>query len=141
MSLQDESATNWKALYAELAKSLDFTFHQHEKRTHSRLVVPAEIELSVQIASEEYQVVDISPGGISFLSNHPFSGGDEVSIVYGTKFKLASDIVYCRAEKVESRGEEDMYRVGARFLKEDEGYRIMVMVLEFYSSQLGVQSD
>ena len=141
MSLQEESATNWKALYLELVKSLEFTLHQNEKRAHSRLVIPHEIELAVQIASEEYKVIDISPGGISFTSDHPFSGGDEVSIVYGTKFKLASDIVYCRVEKVESSGEEDRYRVGARFLKEGEGYRIMVMVLEFYSTQLGVQSD
>lgn len=140
MSLTEESRTDWKTLYLELVKTLEFTFHQHEKREHSRLIVPLEIELSVQIASEEYPVVDISPGGISFASNHPFSGGDEVSIVYGTKFKLASDIVYCRVEQIDSSGEEESFRVGARFLKEDEGYRVMVMVLEFYSMQLGVQS-
>ncbi len=128
--------TDWKTLYFELVEALHLTTQEHDKRKHSRLTIPEAVELSVQIQGGGHRVIDISPGGISFVSQTPFSGGSEVSIVYGDTFQIQSNIVYCRVEELEPSEGEEPYRVGARFVAEDDGFRIMVLVLEFYSARL-----
>lgn len=127
---------DWESLYIELVEALNLSTEAHDKRKFPRLIMPEGVELSVQIQGNNHRVVDISPGGISFISHMPYSGGREVSIVYSDTFEISSDIVYCRAEKLEPSEGEESYRIGANFVVEDEGFRIMVLVLEFYSARL-----
>lgn len=126
----------WENLYNELVETLQLLTQAHDKRKHPRLIMPEDVELSIQIQGNNHRVVDISPGGISFLSYTPYSGGREVSIVYSDTFEISSDIVYCRVEQLEPSDGEKFYRIGANFVVEDEGFRIMVLVLEFYSDML-----
>lgn len=127
---------DWENLYNELVEALQLPTQAHDKRKYPRLIMPEDVELSVQIQGNSHRVVDISPGGISFLSHTPFSGGREVSIVYSDAFEISSDIVYCRVEQLEPSEGEESYRIGANFVVDDEGFRIMVLVLEFYSARL-----
>ncbi|MCZ6626697.1 MAG: PilZ domain-containing protein [SAR324 cluster bacterium] len=127
---------DWKNLYYELVESLRLSTQADEKRKHPRLIIPEGVELSVRIQGDNHRLVDISPGGISFFSHTPFSGGREVSIVYSESFQILSEIVYCRVDQLEPAEGENNYRIGARFVVDDDGFRIMVLVLEFYSSKL-----
>lgn len=132
-----KSTTDWRKLYTDLVKSLALETETQDKRKHARLLVPDEIDLVIEIGAESYEVIDISPGGISFFTDRPSSGGEEVTISYDNTFKLISNIVYCSVDSADVPEYEDGHRVGARFIEEDEGYRIMVMVLEFYEGKLG----
>lgn len=136
MANRNDSQTNWGDLYRELMQSLALTPEEHEKRKYPRILLPAGIELFVEIGKERYKVLDISPGGISLVSQNPLSGSSEVNIVYDDSFKLISKIIYSRVDATMGANVEGGYRVGAKFLEEDEGYRIMVMVLQYYGSRL-----
>ncbi len=133
----NDSTTDWRKLYTDLVQSLALETETHDKRKHARLLVPDEIDLVIEIGAESYEVIDISPGGISFFSDRPSLGGEEVTISYDNSFKLSSDVVYCSVDSADVPEYEEGYRVGARFMEENEGYRIMVMVLEFYEGKLG----
>ena len=67
-------------------------------------------------------MLDISPGGISLVSKNPLSGRSEVNIIYDQLFKISSEIIYSRVDPTEDFGGGKNYRIGARFLKEDEGF-------------------
>ncbi len=136
MANRNDSRTNWGDLYRELMQSLALTPEEHEKRKYPRILLPPGIELFVEIGKERYKVLDIPPGGISLVSQNPLSGSSEVNIVYDDTFKLISKIVYSRVDPTMGANAEGGYRVGAKFLEEDEGYRIMVMVLQYYGSRL-----
>ena len=102
---------DWESLYIGLVEALNLSTEAHDKRRFPRLIMPKGVELSVQIQGNNHHVVDISPGGISFLSHIPFSGGREVSIVYSDTFEISSDIIYCRVEQLEpSEGGEAVPR-------------------------------
>lgn len=128
--------TDWESLYIELVEALQLPTEAHDKRKHPRLTIPEEVELSVHIEDNNHRVVDISPGGISFLSHVPFSGGREVSVVYDDTFEILSNIVYCRVEKLDTADGGESYQIGAKFVVNNDGFRIMVLVLEFYSARL-----
>ena len=136
MAEDSKSTADWRKLYTDLVKSLALETESHDKRKHARLLVPDEIDLVIEIGAESHEVIDISPGGISFFTDRPNSGGEEVTISYDNTFKLNSDVVYCSVEGADVPEYEEGHRVGARFLEEDEGYRIMVMMLEFYEGKL-----
>lgn len=136
MGKNADTQTNWKNSYFELIQSLALKTEDHDKRKHPRVLVPPGIELYIEIGDERLRVLDISPGGISLVSKHPLSGSSEVNIIYDKLFKITSEIIYSRVDPTEDFGEGENYRIGARFLKEDEGFRIMVMVLQYYGSKL-----
>lgn len=136
MGNQSDTQKNWKNSYFELIRFLALKTEDHEKRKHPRVLVPPGIELFIEIEGESLRVLDISPGGISLVSKNPRTGSSEVSIIYDQLFKISSEIVYSRADPTEDFGEGENYRIGARFLKEDEGFRIMVMVLQYYGNKL-----
>lgn len=141
MGNQSDTKKNWRNSYFELIRSLTLKIEDHDKRKHPRVLVPPEIDLYIEIGDESLRVLDISPGGISFLSKNPLSGISEVNIIYDKLFKINSEIIYRRVEPTVDFGEGENYRIGARFLKEDEGFRIMVMVLQYYGSKLIKSSD
>ena len=133
--------TDWEKLYIELVEALQLSTEAHDKRKHPRLIIPEKVELSVHIEDNNHRVVDISPGGISFLSHMPLSGGREVSIVYDNTFEILSNIVYCRVEELEPPEGGESFRIGAEFVADNDGFRIMVLVLEFYSARLNKGSE
>ena len=138
MGNKADTQTNWKNSYFELIQNLALKTEDHDKRKHPRVLVPPGIELNIEIGDEKLRVLDISPGGISLVSKHSLSGSSEVNIIYDKLFKITSEIIYSRVEPTDDFGEGEIYRIGARFLKEDEGFRIMVMVLQYYGSKLNI---
>lgn len=120
----------------ELIQSLALKTEDHDKRKHPRVLIPPGIDLQIEIEDEKLRVFDISPGGISLVSKKQLTGSSEVNIIYDKLFKISSEIIYSRVEPAGDSGEEKRFRIGARFLREDEGYRIMVMVLQYYGSKL-----
>jgi len=136
MGKPSDTRTNWKNSYYELIQFFELKTEDHDKRKHPRILVPPGIELSIEIEGESLRVLDISPGGISLVSKRPLSGSSEVNIIYDKLFKISSEIVYSRVEPTENFSEGEVFRIGARFLKEDEGFRILVMVLQYYGSKL-----
>lgn len=136
MGNQSDTRNNWRNSYYELIQMLALKTEDHDKRKHPRVLVPLEIDLNIEIGDESFRVLDISPGGISLVSNNPLAGRSEINIIYDKLFKISSEIIYSRVDPTEDFGEGEHYRIGARFLKEDEGFRIMVMVLQYYGSKL-----
>ncbi|MEE8433870.1 MAG: PilZ domain-containing protein, partial [bacterium] len=126
MGNKSDTQKNWRNSYFELIQFLELKTEDHDKRKHPRILVPPGIELYVEIGSESLRVLDISPGGISLVSKKPLSGSSEVNIIYDKLFKISSEIIYSRVDPTEDFGEGEHYRIGARFLKEDEGFRILV---------------
>ena len=136
MGNQIDKQINWRESYLKLMESLSLKTEDHDKRKHSRVLLPHEIDLFIEIENGSYKVLDISPGGICFISQYSLSGQSEVNIVYDKIFKLISEIIYSQVYPTINTGESKGYRIGAKFLREDEGYRIMVMVLQFYGNRL-----
>ena len=130
MGNQNYKQINWREDYLKLMESLALKTEDKDKRKHPRVLLPPEIELFIEIGNESYKVLDISPGGICLVSQYTLSGRSEVNIVYDKEFKLNSEIIYSHVDATINIGEYEGYRIGAKFLREDEGYRIMVMVLQ-----------
>ena len=136
MGNQIDKQINWREDYLKLMGSLALKTEDHDKRKHPRVLLPPEIELFIEIGNESYNVLDISPGGICLVSQYSLSGQSEVNIVYDKEFKLNSEIIYSQMDRTINTDGSEGYRIGAKFLREDEGYRIMVMVLQVYGIRL-----
>ncbi|MCZ6728257.1 MAG: PilZ domain-containing protein [SAR324 cluster bacterium] len=135
------TSTDWKSEYESLMKSCGFRdpgFLESKNRKHSRLAFKTGTTVSIHMEPEFCQIVNISVGGISFYSDISLPSGHTISITLGESLSLNLRVDSCHIEELEPvlMVTSHRYLVGAEFISESDGYRVMSEVLKSNSESL-----
>ena len=139
MHLPEESLSIWRSHYEELVDSLCLPLAEREHRKFPRLEMLAGADISLRAGGEISRVQDISAGGMAFYTKGPVPEGNEMLLTMENAFNVFSEVVYCRPEEEAGNDLLDRYRVGARFLREEDGYKFAVLAMETYHDKLARQ--
>ena len=134
-------AADWKSEYETLMK--DRGFHEEhaedeKNRRHARLAFKTGTTIAVQMEPVACQIINISVGGLSFYSDIPLPGGQSITINLNDELSLYLRVDSCHMEEIEPvlMVTTHKYIVGARFIDEDDGYRVMSEVLKSHGNSL-----
>jgi hypothetical protein len=125
---------NWKADYEAQMSKRGFSSHkigQGESRQHPRLAFRTGTTISVQTEPIHCQIVNISVGGISFYSDVQLPEGQAITITLegGLSLTLRVDSFHVEELPPVLMVTSHKYLIGARFLNEQDGYRVVAEVL------------
>lgn len=132
---------DWKSEYISLMKNRGFHKHEdhdEEHRKHARLAFKTGTTISVHFEPVFCQIVNISVGGISFYSDIPLPSGQTINIIVGENLSLHLSVDSCHIEELEPvlMVTNHRYLVGAQFINEEDGYRVMSEVLKSHGESL-----
>ena len=133
---QQHPLSEWKNHYQDLVTSLDLQSPENKGRKHPRLTMDSGAEISLRTGREISHVRDISPGGMAFYSKIPFMVGSEMVITLENAFNVLSKVVYCNSREDSGEKIARGYRIGTKFLREEDGYRIAVLAMEAHNHKL-----
>ncbi len=136
MRIPEESFSIWKGHYEELVDSLRLPLAPREHRKFPRLEMLQGADISLSRGGENSRVQDISAGGMAFYATRPVPDGNEVLLTMENAFNVFSEVVYCRPDEEAGNGIMDRFRVGTRFLREEDGYKFAVLAMETYHDKL-----
>jgi hypothetical protein len=132
---------DWKSTYESLMKNRGF--HEQfdsdgENRKHARLAFKTGTTIAVQMEPVACQIINISVGGISFYSDIPLPSGQSITINLNNELSLFLRVDSCHMEELEPilMVSTHKYVVGAMFLTEEDGYRVMAEVLKSHGASL-----
>lgn len=106
----------------------------NQLRNNPRYSVPKGV-VSVKI-EPQFELVDVSVGGLAFISNMPFSPGNEVQIALANA-AVHLQIINCVMEPFELDTPDIHYRINGRFLRQQVGMEILGIYKEL--NQLDIQ--
>lgn len=134
-------AANWKSEYEALMRDLGFLgedAEDAENRQHGRLAFKTGTTIAVQMEPVACQIINISVGGLSFYSDIPLPGGQSITINLNDELSLYLRVDSCHTEEVEPvmMVSTHKYIVGAKFIDEVDGYRVMSEVLKSHGHSL-----
>jgi len=129
-----EGKKDWKGDYEKLMKQCGFTVQiggKADNRRHPRLAFRTGTSISVETDATPCQIVNISVGGISFYADVQFPDGQPVTISLegGLTQTLQVDSFHVEELPPVMLVTPHKYIIGARFLSEEDGYRMMAEVL------------
>lgn len=135
---QDE---NLKLEYEALMRDRGFrgeVSDDPENRRHARLAFKTGTTIAVQLEPVSCQIINISVGGLSFYSDIPLPGGESITINLNDELSLYLRVDSCHMEEIEPvlMVTNHKYIVGARFIDEMDGYRVMSEVLRTHGHSL-----
>ncbi len=131
---KSESARDWEGDYRALMKSHGFSHREigeGENRQHPRLGFRSGTTITIQTAPIPCQVVNISVGGISFYADVKLPDGHAITITFQDGFSLTLQVDSFHVEEIPPvlMVTSHNFLIGARFLNEEDGYRVMAEVL------------
>lgn len=125
----------WKAKYKQLMTQLGFAVQDEEfdkKRKHPRFRFNTpEKTILIQIKNLSCALNDISAGGLSFFSNLKFEVSRNLFLDFDRKFNVTAHVVRVTFEAGSSSDYEKCYVHGAKFGNDEDGYKCIVLVLEY----------
>ncbi|MCH7476565.1 MAG: PilZ domain-containing protein [SAR324 cluster bacterium] len=125
----------WKAKYKQLMAQLGFAVQDEEfdkKRKHPRFKFNTpEKTILIQIKNLPCALNDISVGGLSFFSNLKFDINRNLLLEFDRKFDVKAHIIRVTLEAESSSDYEKCYFHGAKFFNDEDGYKCIVLVLEY----------
>lgn len=132
---------DWKSTYESLMKTRGFHEQFHgdgENRKHARLAFKTGTMIAVQMEPVACQIINISVGGISFYSDIPLPNDQTITINLNNELSLYLRVDSCHMEEQEPimMVSTHKYVVGAMFLTEEDGYRVMAEVLKSHGQSL-----
>ena len=83
----------------------------------------------LQVDGIDCSLNDISIGGISFLATHNFNIGRRLNMDFEGNFNVDANVVRVVAQDRDEELAQKIYMHGCQFLREVEGYRCTVLVL------------
>lgn len=125
---------DWRAEYLAEMKRKGFSggkAGEDENRSHPRLGFRTGASMTIQAAPIPCQIVNVSVGGISFYSNVRLPEGQAVTITMENGFSLTLRVDSYHVEEVPPvlMVTSHKFLIGARFLSEEDGYRVVTEVL------------
>lgn len=135
MSENFVSKTDWKTKYGELLQNIGFDSQASEPaRKHPRIpVAPPDNFFLVQVGSIPGVLNDISAGGVSFLSKVSMTSGRLVNLTFDHKFRGRIKVVSSSREGTDISANTALFRTGAQFVADEDGYRCTVQTLRYLS--------
>lgn len=130
-----EAKKDWKTDYEKQMQQCGFASHlpgKADNRRHPRLAFrTGGTTIAVETDATPCQIVNISVGGISFYSDVQFPEGQPVTITLegGITQTLQVDSFHVEELPPVMLVTPHKYIIGARFLSEADGYRMMAEVL------------
>ena len=133
--------SDWKTEYQNLMQDLGFAgnaLENAENRRHARLAFKTGTTIAVELEPVACQIINISVGGISFYSDIPLPDGHSITINLNDELSLYLRVDSCHMEEIQPVLMVTMHKyiVGAKFMDESDGYRIMSEVLRTHGSSL-----
>ena len=120
--------------YNELLKQLgieDGDSLGHKNRVHRRFNFdPSENSILLQTGDEMSALVDVSVGGLSFISRHEYEPGMMVGLNFNDRYFVNVEIVFVHREGTESDG-KPLFRNGAEFSSRKDGFKCTIAVLKY----------
>ena len=125
----------WKRKYMDLMAQLGVQLPDpvERKRGHPRFQPPhAGKEPVIRAGDAACELINISVGGICLLSETPLEVGAKVPLSIADVF-VPAQVVDCLKGKPGEESEREVYRVGARFASEEQGYKCFVLVVKNFT--------
>ena len=126
---------NWKTKYEKLMKQLGFTVQDEDfekKRKHPRFNFNTpEKTILIQVKNLPCALNDISAGGLSFFSNLKFEVSRKLFLEFDQKFDVKAHVVRVTLEGESSSDNEKCFVHGVKFGNEEDGYKCIVLVLDY----------
>lgn len=128
-------SVDWKTEYRELMQQLGLHSDNADgARMSARIRFnPPEQTLLVRIGSLVGALTDISAGGAAFQSSSLLTKDREVKLIFDNKFQADIHIVSSFLFGADAEENQDIFRTGVKFTKEDDGFRCTVLALRLYS--------
>lgn len=127
MKSSEEITAYWKQEYEKRSKELPMPASpMHELRQMPRLDIPAEKEVIIHFDSHVCPVLNVSIGGIAFMTTEPLQNHKHVELVIG--FTLYSKLEILDSTLIESDTSHNEYKIRAKFIEGVNGYMIFVLL-------------
>ena len=127
MESSEEISAYWKQEYEKRSQELPMPSSPiHELRQNPRMDIPAEKEVVIQFDTHVCPVLNVSIGGIAFMTAEPLQNHMHVELVIG--FTLYSKIEILDSTLIESDTSNNEYINRAKFLEGVNGYMIFVLL-------------
>jgi len=109
-----------------------------EKRQNPRYAFPQtkKAQIFAHLGPKAFQIVDISVGGVSFISDVSFEPGTSLLLSALGMVALDVEVLHCELEETNPDFMEYSYKVRARFAPRVNGYLVYVLSREMYLKQL-----
>ena len=106
---------------------------QHEHRSSPRFPLAMG---SVWIRAEmPFDVVDMSPNGMAFLSDRLFSKGQHLALTLGKAFLVEARVVHCTMVETDEDLMEAKYRISCEFNDPHNGRQALMLLKEMEEAE------
>ena len=135
MSNPAAAQTDWKGQYDTLMEQLGMGIESDEKaRKLPRFTFkPPERILLVHVGGMVGHIRDISAGGLSFHIEVPFRLGRQIDVTIDQTIHCTVEVVNISQTESADSHSHGLYRIGTKFLTDDDGYRCTVISLKIAS--------
>jgi len=137
---EDISDARWQKEYESLIHRMGLPVSPgpasgDDRRRFPRVTFPDGATIFAHGTPQQYQIHDLSAGGLSFFSDHQIK--PDTRLILSAKGLLAPevDVVGCEIEEVDSNLMDYRYRVRCRFAEKVNGFQAFVLAQELLTQQ------
>ena len=129
----------YKSLLASIADRQQNTLGSAaDNRKHPRFRTKTGF-VTIQIVLE-YEVLDVSTSGFSFVCDHLFPTGIGVTANFEKVISLEAKVVSCIEIQPAMDGDRERYRVGCEFSDDTPGLQMLISIYRMGNIELNIES-
>jgi hypothetical protein len=139
-AIGEDSDTRWRQEYENLIRRMELKVAPGpasgaDRREYPRVVLPAGAAIYAHGNPQQYEIHDLSAGGLSFYCDRHINVGSRLILSAMGLLALEVDVAGCGMEEVNANLMDFRYRVRCKFADKVNGYQAFVLAQELFAGQ------